>query len=53
MVNKIKRVYLLYWYFQQTLCLNIKIHVVHTIHKLAWSPYARGAPGQLPSVPRR
>ena len=23
----------------------------HNIHILAWGPYARGAPGQLPSVP--
>jgi hypothetical protein len=42
---------LLYWYFQQNLWLNIKKHAVHNIHRLAWGSYARGAPGQLPSIP--
>ena len=51
MVDKIKRAYLLYWYFQQNLCLNIKKHAVHTIHRLAWSPYARGPLGKCPAWP--
>ena len=38
-------------YFQQNQCLNIKKHALHSIHRLAWGPYVRGAPGQLPSVP--
>jgi len=28
----------LYWYFQQNQCLNIKKHIVHNRHRLAWSP---------------
>ena len=43
-VNKIKYIqnmYLLYWYFQQNQCLNIKKHAVHNIHRLAWSPYSQ------------
>ena len=43
-------IYLLYWYFQQNQCLNIKKYAVHNIQRLAWGPYARGTPGQLPSV---
>jgi hypothetical protein len=35
-------VYLLYWYFQQNQCLNIKKHTIHKIHRLAWGCYARG-----------
>jgi hypothetical protein len=46
-------IYLLYWYFQQNQCLSIKKHTVHSIHILAMGPFARGAPGQLPSVPMR
>jgi len=33
--------------------LNIEKHAIHDIHILTWGPYARGAPGQLPSVPMR
>ena len=36
-------IYLLYWYFQQNQCLNIKKHALHNIHiielnihRLAW-----------------
>jgi hypothetical protein len=43
-------IYLLYWYFQQNQCLNIKTHVIHNIHRLSWGPYVRGAPGQLPRL---
>jgi hypothetical protein len=32
--RKIKHI-LLYWYFQQNQCLNIKKHAVHYIHRLA------------------
>ena len=49
MVDKLK-IYLLNWYFQHNHCLNIKKNDVHNIHRLAWGPYARGPPGQLPSV---
>ena len=28
-------IYLLYWYFQQIQCLDIKKHAVHNIHRLA------------------
>ena len=45
--------YLFYWYFQQNQCLNIKKHAVYTMHRLAWGPYDRGAPGQLPGMPIR
>jgi hypothetical protein len=27
---------LLYWYFQENQCLNIKKHAVHNIHRLTW-----------------
>ena len=37
--------YLLYWYFQQNQCSNIKKYVVHNIHSLEWGPYTRGDPG--------
>jgi hypothetical protein len=43
----------LYWYFQQNQCLSINTPVVHSIRRLAWDPYARGAPGKLLSVPMR
>jgi predicted membrane channel-forming protein YqfA (hemolysin III family) len=33
-------IYLLYWYFQQNQCLNIKTHVIHNIHRLSWGPRA-------------
>ena len=33
-VDKIK--HLLYWYFQQFQCLNIKKHAVHNTHRFAW-----------------
>jgi len=39
MVDKIK-IYLMYCYFQQSQCLNIKKHAVHNIHILAWGPRA-------------
>jgi hypothetical protein len=46
-VNLIKlNIYLLYGYFQQNQCLNIKKHAIYIIHRLAWDPYARGPPGQ-------
>ena len=32
--RKIKHI-LLYWYFQQNQCLNIKEHAIHYIHRLA------------------
>jgi hypothetical protein len=42
-VDKIKHtciyIYLLYWYFNQNLCLNIKKHSVHNIHRFAWGPW--------------
>ena len=28
----------MYWYFQQTPCLNIKQHAIHNIPRLAWWP---------------
>ena len=40
-------------FIAQNQVLNIKNHTVHNIDRLAWSLYARGAPGQLPSVPMR
>jgi hypothetical protein len=33
-------IYILYWYFQQNQCLNIKKHAVHNIHRLAWAVHA-------------
>ena len=45
-------IYLLYWYFQQNLCLRIEKHAVYNIHRLAWAPMLVG-PSQLPSVPMR
>ena len=42
-------IYLLYWYFQQNQCLNIKKHVVHNIHGLAWGPWAT-AMRVIPSI---
>jgi hypothetical protein len=53
MVDKLKHIYLFYWYFQQNQCLNIKKHAVHNIHRLAWGSYACETPGQLPNVPMR
>jgi len=45
-------IYLLYWYPQQNQCLNIKKkHTAHNIHRLAWDPYARGAPDNCPACP--
>jgi hypothetical protein len=44
-------IYLLYCYFQQNQRLSIKKQAKHNIHRLEWGPYARGPPGQLPSVP--
>ena len=42
--------YLLYWYFQQNQCLNLKKkHAVHNIHRLARS----GTPGNCPACPNR
>jgi hypothetical protein len=38
-------IYLLYWYFQENQCLNIKKHAVHNIHILAWAPMIVGPPG--------
>jgi hypothetical protein len=32
-------------------CLNIKTHAVHNIHRLAWGPYVRAAPGDCPACP--
>jgi len=52
MVDKIKHTFiLLYRYFQQNQCLNIRKHVVHNIHRLAWSPYARGTSGNCTACP--
>jgi len=35
MVDKIKYIfYILYWYFQQNQCLNIKHHAVHNIYRI-------------------
>jgi hypothetical protein len=45
-VAKIKHV--LYWYFQQNHCLNIK---KHAIHRLAWGPMLVGPPGNCPVCP--
>jgi len=47
----ILNIYLLYWYFQQNQCLNIKKHAIHNIHRLAWAPMLVGAPGNCPSCP--
>jgi hypothetical protein len=44
-------IYLLYGYFQQNQCLNIKKHAIYIIHRLAWDPYARGPPGNCTSCP--
>ena len=43
----------MYRYFQKNQCLNIKKHAAHSIQRLAYDPYAHGAPGQLLSVPMR
>jgi hypothetical protein len=32
-------IYLLYWYFQQSQCLNIKYHAIHNIPMLEWGPW--------------
>jgi hypothetical protein len=34
---------LLYWYFQQNQCLNIKKQAVHNIHILSWGPILVGS----------
>ena len=34
--------YLLYWYFQQNQCLNIKKHAINNIHRLTWPLRSRG-----------
>ena len=44
-------IYLLYWYFQQNQCLNIKKYAVYIIHRSARWPYARGALGNCPACP--
>jgi hypothetical protein len=51
MVDKIKHIYFLYWYFQQNQCLNIKNYAVYNIHRLVWGSFARGTTGQLAIVP--
>jgi hypothetical protein len=38
-------------YFQQNMCLKIKKHAVHNIHKLAWAPKLVGTPGNFPVCP--
>jgi hypothetical protein len=44
-------VYLLYGYFQQNQCLNIKKHAIYIIHRLVCDPYAHGPPGNCTSCP--
>ena len=44
-------IYLLYWYFQQNQCLNIKTYAVHNIKTLAIGHNAHGTLGQLPTMP--
>ena len=48
-------IYLLYSYFKQNQCLNIKKHDVHNIYRLAWAFCAppRPPPGEMPIVPMR
>ena len=43
--------YLLYWYFQQNQCLNIKRHTVHNIHILSWGTMLVGSPDNCPVCP--
>ena len=43
----------MHWYFQQNQCLTIKKQPMHSIHTLAWGPYAHGVRVQLPIVPMR
>ena len=48
-----------YYYYYYTIFIKrlsnktITLSTVHTIHRLAWSPHARGAPGKMPSVTMR
>jgi hypothetical protein len=46
-------IYLLYSYFKQNQCLNIKKHDVHNIYRLAWAFCAPQGPppGEMPRCP--
>ena len=50
-VDKIKHISIVLVFPTKLEFKNIKKRAVHNMNRSAWSPYARGAPGQLPSVP--
>ena len=51
-VGKIKHIFIVK-IFPIKSVFSIKTHVVHNKERLAWGPYGRGVPGQLPSVSMR
>ena len=52
-VDKIKHIFIVLVLPTKSIFKHLKKHAVHNIQILAWGPYARGAPGQLVSVPMR
>jgi hypothetical protein len=53
MVDKIKHIFIVLVLPTKSVFKHLKTCCTQHVHRLAWGSYARGAPGQLPSVSMR